>query len=74
MVGLHQDDGSPPYDVRRSGTGRVTLFFPDPDARLPSVAPSVRDHLGAMQIEPDVHDSLDRADGPRQKGNQSAVP
>ncbi|MFI0828046.1 DUF1918 domain-containing protein [Streptomyces roseolus] len=28
------DDGSPPYDVRRSDTGRVTLFFPDPDARI----------------------------------------
>ncbi|ATW47035.1 DNA-binding protein [Streptomyces peucetius subsp. caesius ATCC 27952] len=34
VVGLHHDDGSPPYDVRWSETGRITLFFPGPDAHI----------------------------------------
>lgn len=34
VVGLHHDDGSPPYDVRWSDTGKVTLFFPGPDAHI----------------------------------------
>ncbi|GAA2439501.1 hypothetical protein GCM10010273_16530 [Streptomyces lavendulocolor] len=34
VVGLHHDDGSPPYDVRWSDTGRVTVFFPGPDAHI----------------------------------------
>ncbi|MET9450509.1 DUF1918 domain-containing protein [Streptomyces cinerochromogenes] len=29
-VGLHHPDGSPPHDVRRADSGRVT--FPGPDA------------------------------------------
>lgn len=32
IVGLHHRDGSPPYDVRWSDSGRVTLYFPGPDA------------------------------------------
>jgi hypothetical protein len=31
VVGVHHPDGSPPYDVRWD-TGRVTLYFPGPDA------------------------------------------
>lgn len=34
VIGVHHDDGSPPYDVRWSDTGRVTLFFPGPDAHI----------------------------------------
>ncbi|WP_193776711.1 pyridoxamine 5'-phosphate oxidase family protein [Streptomyces sp. E2N166] len=34
IVGLHHDDGSPPYDVRWSDTGDVTLVFPGPDAHV----------------------------------------
>ena len=34
IVGLHHPDGTPPYDVRWSDTGRVTVFFPGPDARI----------------------------------------
>ncbi|MFH9347946.1 DUF1918 domain-containing protein [Kitasatospora sp. NPDC017646] len=34
IVGLHHADGSPPYDVRWSDDGRVTEYFPGPDARI----------------------------------------
>ncbi|MFD8201823.1 pyridoxamine 5'-phosphate oxidase family protein [Streptomyces sp. NPDC059701] len=34
IVGLHHDDGTPPYDVRWSDTGDVTLVFPGPDAHV----------------------------------------
>ncbi|MEV5432379.1 pyridoxamine 5'-phosphate oxidase family protein [Streptomyces sp. NPDC052701] len=34
IVGLHHDDGTPPYDVRWSDTGQVTLVFPGPDAHV----------------------------------------
>ncbi|MGW0748141.1 pyridoxamine 5'-phosphate oxidase family protein [Streptomyces sp. NPDC002587] len=34
IVGLHHEDGTPPYDVRWSDTGEVTLVFPGPDARV----------------------------------------
>ncbi|MFJ5708243.1 DUF1918 domain-containing protein [Streptomyces sp. NPDC093105] len=34
IVGLHHADGTPPYDVRWSDTGRVTLVFPGPDAHV----------------------------------------
>ncbi|WP_432133698.1 MULTISPECIES: DUF1918 domain-containing protein [unclassified Streptomyces] len=39
IVGVHHPDGSPPYDVRWSDTGRVTLYFPGPDAHLKHLAP-----------------------------------
>ncbi|MGW3208865.1 DUF1918 domain-containing protein [Streptomyces sp. NPDC001135] len=32
IVGLHHQDGSPPYDARWAEDGRVTLYFPGPDA------------------------------------------
>ncbi|MFC9459110.1 DUF1918 domain-containing protein [Streptomyces sp. NPDC058430] len=32
VVGVHHRDGSPPYDVRWAEDGRVTLYFPGPDA------------------------------------------
>ncbi|MGW1605614.1 pyridoxamine 5'-phosphate oxidase family protein [Streptomyces eurythermus] len=34
IIGLHHDDGTPPYDVRWSDTGEVTLMFPGPDAHI----------------------------------------
>lgn len=32
VVGPPHPDGSPPYDVRWADSGRVTLYFPGPDA------------------------------------------
>ncbi|MFG2947986.1 pyridoxamine 5'-phosphate oxidase family protein [Streptomyces adustus] len=34
IVGLHHEDGTPPYDVYWSDTGEVTLVFPGPDAHI----------------------------------------
>ncbi|MEU1258500.1 pyridoxamine 5'-phosphate oxidase family protein [Streptomyces chartreusis] len=34
IVGLHHEDGTPPYDVRWSDTDEVTLVFPGPDAHV----------------------------------------
>ncbi|ALO98915.1 DNA-binding protein [Streptomyces hygroscopicus subsp. limoneus] len=34
IVGLHHPDDSPPYDVRRADSGRVTLYFAGPDAHI----------------------------------------
>ncbi|GGZ45556.1 DUF1918 domain-containing protein [Streptomyces bluensis] len=34
IVGLHHEDGTPPYDVRWSDTEEVTLVFPGPDAHV----------------------------------------
>ncbi|MEU1785389.1 DUF1918 domain-containing protein [Streptomyces sparsogenes] len=34
IVGLRHADGTPPYDVRWSDTGEVTLVFPGPDAHV----------------------------------------
>ncbi|WP_380282351.1 DUF1918 domain-containing protein [Kitasatospora purpeofusca] len=34
IVGLHHPDGTPPYDVRWSDTGRVTEYLPGPDAQV----------------------------------------
>ncbi|MGV9245998.1 DUF1918 domain-containing protein [Streptomyces sp. NPDC003710] len=38
VVGVHHPDGSPPYDVRWSDSGRVTLYFPGPDAYVRRLA------------------------------------
>lgn len=34
IIGLHHEDGTPPYDVRWSDTEEVTLVFPGPDAHI----------------------------------------
>ncbi|MER6779060.1 MULTISPECIES: DUF1918 domain-containing protein [unclassified Streptomyces] len=34
VIALHHTDGTPPYDVRWSDTGRTTVFFPGPDAHV----------------------------------------
>ncbi|MGW3152355.1 DUF1918 domain-containing protein [Streptomyces sp. NPDC001177] len=39
IVGLHHPDGSPPYDVRWAEDGRVTLYFPGPDAYIRRLTP-----------------------------------
>lgn len=37
IVGLHHEDGTPPYDVRWSDTDEVTLVFPGADAHIKHV-------------------------------------
>jgi hypothetical protein len=39
IVGLHHEDGTPPYDVRWSDTDEVTLVFPGPDAHVRHAGP-----------------------------------
>ncbi|MFF4507352.1 pyridoxamine 5'-phosphate oxidase family protein [Streptomyces sp. NPDC001401] len=39
IVGLHHEDGTPPYDVRWSDTDEVTLVFPGPDAHVRHIEP-----------------------------------
>ncbi|MFE0512220.1 DUF1918 domain-containing protein [Streptomyces sp. NPDC058964] len=34
IIGLHHEDGTPPYDVRWSDTDEVSLVFPGPDAHI----------------------------------------
>lgn len=34
IVAVHRENGEPPYHVRWSDTGRVTLVFPGPDAHV----------------------------------------
>ncbi|GGW42224.1 DNA-binding protein [Streptomyces lucensis JCM 4490] len=53
IVGIHHDDGTPPYDVRWSDTDEVTLVFPGPDAHVrhlghgePGFAPAARPGTG----------------------------
>ncbi|MFE1248451.1 pyridoxamine 5'-phosphate oxidase family protein [Streptomyces sp. NPDC058735] len=58
IVGLHHDDGTPPYDVRWSDTGDVTLVFPGPDAH---VLPKGQDGEGPR---PEGH-------GPEARGGES---
>ncbi|MFF5343469.1 pyridoxamine 5'-phosphate oxidase family protein [Streptomyces althioticus] len=55
IIGLHHEDGTPPYDVRWSDTDDVTLVFPGPDAHVqhleteaddtPSGTDTVRDDI-----------------------------
>ncbi|MEV5849123.1 DUF1918 domain-containing protein [Streptomyces sp. NPDC051985] len=40
IVGLHHPDGTPPYDVRWADDGRVTLYFPGPDAYVRHLTPA----------------------------------
>lgn len=39
IVALHHPTGDPPYDLRWTDTGRVTLYFPGPDAYVRHVTP-----------------------------------
>ncbi|GID32350.1 DUF1918 domain-containing protein [Paractinoplanes brasiliensis] len=39
VIAVAHDDGSPPYEVRWLDTGRATLIFPGPEARIESQPP-----------------------------------
>ncbi|MFE1863067.1 DUF1918 domain-containing protein [Streptomyces anandii] len=72
IVGLHHDDGTPPYGVRWSDTNEITLVFPGPAARVqhmsgeapakgppagaPAAAPVVPDGPTALPADHDVAD------------------
>lgn len=43
IIGLHHDDGTPPYDVRWSDNEEVTLVFPGPDAHVRHIEPESGD-------------------------------
>ncbi len=48
VVGVHSEDGSPPYEVEWSDNGHVSLFFPGPDARVQHFEHQVgRNHQGS---------------------------
>ncbi|MEZ0089056.1 DUF1918 domain-containing protein [Streptacidiphilus sp. EB129] len=34
VVGLHHEDGTPPYDVRWTEDGHVSLLYPGPDTHI----------------------------------------
>ncbi|MEV6591379.1 pyridoxamine 5'-phosphate oxidase family protein [Streptomyces acidicola] len=55
IVGLHHEDGTPPYDVRWSDTHEVTLVFPGPDAHVrhePSRRPGTDEAEGVSGRHP----------------------
>ncbi|MFK0156104.1 pyridoxamine 5'-phosphate oxidase family protein [Streptomyces sp. NPDC090493] len=52
IVGLHHDDGTPPYDVRWSDTDEVTLVFPGPDAHVHHSEHG--QHITNPQAQPDA--------------------
>lgn len=55
IVGLHHEDGTPPYDVRWSDTDEVTLVFPGPDAHIHHLG---HEHSGAgPEPLPDTHET-----------------
>ncbi|WP_327341520.1 DUF1918 domain-containing protein [Streptomyces europaeiscabiei] len=75
IVGLHHEDGTPPYDVRWSDTDEVTLVFPGPDAHIHHLehgqpgsahAPSGPDTADAEAMPP-------RAPGPGDIGRRVAL-
>nr|WSY49746.1 DUF1918 domain-containing protein [Streptomyces sp. NBC_00886] len=75
IVGLHHEDGTPPYDVRWSDTDEVTLVFPGPDAHIRHLehgqpgstrAPSGPDTAEANVMSP-------RTPGPGDIGRRVAV-
>ncbi|MFI2031265.1 DUF1918 domain-containing protein [Streptomyces buecherae] len=43
IVGLHHEDGTPPYEVRWSDTDEVSLVFPGPDAHVHHVGQDRQD-------------------------------
>lgn len=63
IVGLHHDDGSPPYDVRWSDTGDVTLVFPGPDAHVDHPGEPEQPSPPATPVaRPTDHDSVHAGD------------
>ncbi|PWK65202.1 uncharacterized protein DUF1918 [Streptomyces sp. CG 926] len=45
VIALHHMDGTPPYDVRWSDTGRTSVFFPGPDAHVHHLHEPARDRV-----------------------------
>ncbi|MFE1176128.1 DUF1918 domain-containing protein [Streptomyces sp. NPDC058773] len=43
IVGLHHEDGTPPYDVLWSDTDEVSVIFPGPDAHIRRLEPHSKD-------------------------------
>ncbi|MFE9021111.1 DUF1918 domain-containing protein [Streptomyces sp. NPDC007808] len=70
IVGLHHEDGTPPYDVRWSDTDEVTLMFPGPDAHIRHVEhgqpgatrTSSRTDIGEAEARPAVAPPTGTAD------------
>ncbi|MET8582371.1 pyridoxamine 5'-phosphate oxidase family protein [Streptomyces collinus] len=63
IVGLHHDDGTPPYDVRWSDTDEVTLVFPGPDAHLRHLEHDAPE--GVRGTAPETHEVASAAGAPR---------
>ncbi|WP_392676488.1 pyridoxamine 5'-phosphate oxidase family protein [Streptomyces sp. LN785] len=72
IVGLHHEDGTPPYDVRWSDTDAVTLVFPGPDAHVQHIKHRTErettDEAGAES----ARTSLGRAPNPGDIGRRIA--
>ncbi|MEH0416763.1 DUF1918 domain-containing protein [Streptomyces sp. B21-083] len=78
IVGLHHEDGTPPYDVRWSDTDEVTLVFPGPDAHIRHLEHGEHGEHGGTDA-PDGSDTAEanvmqpRAPGPGDIGRRVAV-
>ncbi|WP_030736943.1 DUF1918 domain-containing protein [Streptomyces sp. NRRL S-31] len=66
IVGLHHEDGTPPYDVRWSDTGEVTLVFPGPDAHIRRLEHG--EPAAARAPVPDTHEAETVITVPRSAG------
>ncbi|MFD4511167.1 DUF1918 domain-containing protein [Streptomyces sp. NPDC058457] len=55
VVVLHHPDGSPPYDMRRADSGRLTVYLPGPGScvrHLTSAAPAAGDPESGGRHDP----------------------
>ncbi|MGO4420217.1 DUF1918 domain-containing protein, partial [Streptomyces sp. MCAF7] len=57
IVGVHHHDGTPPYDVRWSDSGQVSLVFPGPDAHIRTEAPTSTRPLSDAEVTALVRDA-----------------
>jgi len=61
IIECEKADGSPPYLVEWSGTGRTSLFFPGPDAHVQHLgatsAPEPPRHVKKWHVDLDVFES-----------------
>ncbi|MFF7765082.1 pyridoxamine 5'-phosphate oxidase family protein [Streptomyces massasporeus] len=83
IVGLHHEDGTPPYDVRWSDTDEVTLVFPGPDAHIHHIehgvgstyepAPSRTDRAGGRTGSEPRGTAPDRPPNPGDIGRRVAA-
>ncbi|MEV7124566.1 pyridoxamine 5'-phosphate oxidase family protein [Streptomyces sp. NPDC093260] len=69
IVGLHHDDGTPPYDVRWSDTGEITLVFPGADAHVHPVGHGEQ----AARAEPVTRGQEPSAPAPAPEGTASGA-